>query len=92
MLCTLIAPSSRGRRHIKDLTEHVKKGGRGIILFVAALPGIAAFKPNKSADPELYKLLSEAYREGVKIKSIGMFCNPKDSFIYLSNPNLPIEI
>jgi len=85
-------PSSRGRKHIKELSDHVKNGGRGIILFIAALPGVEAFKPNKSADPEMYKLLQEAYKAGVDIKSIGLHYNPKDSFIYLFNPDLKIDL
>lgn len=85
-------PSARGRKHIKELINRVKEGGKAIILFIAALPEIEAFKPNKSADPELYELLVEAYKEGVKIKSIGMFYHPQGSLVYLFNPNLRINL
>jgi len=85
-------PSLRGRKHIKELTEHVRKEGRGTILFVAALPGVEAFKPNITADPELHRLLKEAYEAGVKVKSIGIYYNPKDSFVYLSNPDLRVNL
>lgn len=85
-------PSSRGRKHIKDLTGYVGKGGKGILLFVAALPQVLAFKPNKSADLELYELLKEAGSSGVDIKSIGLYYNPADAFVYLFNPNLEIDL
>ena len=85
-------PSSRGRKHIKDLTDYAKKGGSGIILFIAALPGVKAFKPNRSADPELYGSLLEAYKSGVDIRSIGLYYNPEDSFIHLSSPNLEVSL
>jgi len=85
-------PSSRGKKHIKDLTDHVREGGNGTILFIAALPRVKAFKPNKPADPELYESLLEAYKLGVSIKSIGLYYNPEDSFIYLFNPNLEIDL
>jgi sugar fermentation stimulation protein A len=85
-------PSSRGRKHIKELIDYVKQGGKAIILFIAALPKAEAFKPNKSRDPELYELLVEAHKEGVKIKSIGMFYNPEDSFVYLFNPDLSVNL
>jgi sugar fermentation stimulation protein A len=85
-------PSRRGRKHIEELASHVKQGGKATILFIAALPGVWAFKPNRSADPKLHKLLLEAHQEGVGIKSIGMFYNPKDSFVYLSNPDLVVNV
>lgn len=83
-------PSTRGRKHIKELTNHLREGGKAIILFIAALPKVTAFKPNRSADPELYELLLEAQKAGVEIKSIGMVYNPEDSFVYLFHPDLSI--
>jgi sugar fermentation stimulation protein A len=85
-------PSMRGRRHIAELTEHVKKGGRGLILFIAALPGVEAFKPNSSADPEISRLLLAAAEAGVDIRAIGLFYNPEDSYVYLSKPDLPVHL
>lgn len=84
-------PSLRGRRHIRELTRHLKAGGEAIILFIAALPQVTAFKPNKAADPELYEALAEAQRTGVPIKSIAMFYKPEDASIYLSHPHLRID-
>lgn len=85
-------PSLRGRKHVKELINHLQKGGKGIILFVAALPEVKAFRPNSSADPELYKLLIEAYHTGVKIKSIGILYHPEGSFVSLFNPDLSINL
>lgn len=85
-------PSSRGRKHIEELRDYVKEGGRGIILFIAALPEVRTFKPNKSADPEMHKLLEEAYKSGVDLKSIGMYYNPEDTIVYLFNPDLEIDL
>ncbi len=85
-------PSARGRKHIKELTNQAKEGNRAIILFIGALPGIKAFKPNRSADPELYELLLEAREAGVELRSMGIVYNPEDSFVYLFNPDLEIEL
>jgi sugar fermentation stimulation protein A len=85
-------PSMRGRRHIAELTEHVKKGGRGVILFIAALPDVEAFRPNSSADPEISRLLLEAAEAGVDIRAIGLFYDPEDSYAYLSEPDLPVYL
>ena len=85
-------PSLRGQKHIKELTDHVRKGGKAFLLFMAALPHVTAFKPNRAADPKLFELLKKAQKAGVKIKSIGIFFNPKDSLIYLFNPDLKISL
>ena len=85
-------PSLRGRRHIAEITSHVKNGGRGIIFFIAALPDVKAFKPNSLADPEVSRLLTEAKEAGVDIRALELYYNPEDYFIYLSKPNLPVEI
>ncbi len=85
-------PSIRGRRHIKELISHAEKGGYGIIVFIAALPYVKYFKPNKNADPVIAKLLKEAKDKGVVIKSINIAYNPTDQYIYLINDNLPTII
>jgi len=85
-------PSLRGRRHIAELTSHVKKGGRGIILFIAALPNVEAFKPNSSADPEISRLLMEAKEVGVDVKAIKLYYNPRNFSVHLSKPELPVEL
>ena len=61
-----------------------------MILFIAALPEVEAFKPNRDADPEMYRLLLEARRSGVEMKSIGLHYSPEDSSIYLFNPDLEV--
>lgn len=85
-------PSSRGRRQIEDLIEHVRKGGKAMILFIAALPEVEVFKPNRDADPEMYKLLLEARRSGVEMKSIGLHYSPEDSSINLFNSDLEVTL
>ena len=84
-------PSPRGRRHIMELTDYAKRGGCGIILFIAALPNVEAFKPNSSADPKIAQLLLEAEKAGVEIRALEMYYNPKDNYFYLSKPDLPVE-
>lgn len=50
--------SERGRKHIKELSSYAKEGGAGILLFIAALPHITVFKPNKRADAKLHDALA----------------------------------
>lgn len=85
-------PSARGRRHLKELIEHKVKGGGAMILFIAALPDIKAFKPNRDADPELADLLLVARDAGIELRAMGLVYHPQDSHIYLYHPDLPIEL
>ncbi len=85
-------PSERGQKHIKEITEHVRLGGEAFILFMAALPQAKAFKPHREADPLLSELLEEAVRVGVRVKAIGLYYDPKDSGIYLYNPDLEVKL
>lgn len=85
-------PSSRGRRHVGQLAAYVRKGGEAIILFIAALPNIKAFKPNKAGDEVLCQLLRDAQQAGVVLRSVGMLYLPQDSSIRLFNADLPVSL
>lgn len=85
-------PSLRGQKHIKELTDQAKKGSKAIVLFIAALPQVNAFRPNETADPKLYALLNEAKASDVDVRAIGLYFDPKDSFLHLFNPDLRINL
>ena len=83
-------PSLRGQRHVEDLIDWARGGGRATVVFMAALPGVRAFKPNRSADSRIYEHLVRAQKEGVKIMALGLFYDPMDSRVYLFSPNLKV--
>lgn len=85
-------PSLRGQRHVKELISWTQKGGAAFVVFIAALPEVKAFKPNRPADGDLYDLLEKAGNSGVGIKAIGLYFNPGDSFLYLYNPDLKVVV
>ena len=85
------SPTARGRKHIRELIHHVSFGGRATILFLAALPDVAAFKPSWEGDPELCQLLITADRAGVELRSLGLMYDLKDSGIYLYDADLPVK-
>ncbi|NIQ07838.1 MAG: DNA/RNA nuclease SfsA [Candidatus Korarchaeota archaeon] len=85
-------PSSRGQRHIRELIDHVQKGKQGSILFIAALPNVYAFKPYKKGDPKIYTLLQKAQKRGVLIKALRMYYHPERATIYLTDPDLDVEL
>ena len=85
-------PTARGRRHISELTDYVRTGGRAIVLFIAALPEVNAFKPYRDGDAELCNLLLGARTAGVEIRSMGLVYHPSQSEIILYDPDLSIEL
>jgi len=85
-------PSLRGQRHIEELIDWERRGGSSMVVFIAALPGVNAFKPNRSADSRVYELLVRAEGEGIDVKALGFFYNPRDSQIWLFSPNLKVVL
>lgn len=80
-------PSLRGQKHIKDLLTKTKNS---IILFIAGIKDIKAFKPNINADKKIYELLNIAKKRGVKIKALQIYLNLKTKNIILKNDDLKI--
>lgn len=83
-------PTTRGQRHVKELTEYSKHGGAATIVFMAALPEVSAFKPFEKGDPQLAEYLLDAHKQGVLIKAIGLFFDPRVNQVYLFDPDLPV--
>ncbi len=76
-------PTLRGRKHIHDLVENAKNGGKSMILFIAGLSGIRYFKPYRKGDPLVYNLLKIAKDYGVIIKGINIYFEPNRRKIIL---------
>lgn len=82
-------PSLRGQKHIKELINHPKNS---IILFIAGMKNIKAFKPNKNADEKIYELLKIAKNKGVQIKAIQIYLDLKSKNIVLVTNNLKVAL
>lgn len=63
-------PTLRGRKHVEEMIRLSEMGWRAVIAFIAAVPNVEAFKPNREADPELYRVLEEAEKKGVELKAV----------------------
>lgn len=85
-------PTTRGQRHVQDLTRYAQGGGRALIVFMAALPQVAAFKPHIAGDPILSRLLQKAQSVGVKVRAVGLHYAPQDSMIHLFDPDLRVDL
>ena len=85
-------PSERGRKHIRELTRLARAGVQANVVFMAALPNVTAFTPNRAADFELFEALKVARLSGVDLKAVGLFYHPDDTWVYLYDPDLPVSL
>lgn len=85
-------PTLRGRRHILELAEHVASGGRGLLVFIAALPGVRFFRPFREGDPVLAEILREAVERGLPVRGVAMHYEPVPSAVVLDDPNLRVVV
>ena len=61
------AVSTRARRHIRGLREHVAAGGQAVLLFAVLHEGINAVAAAADIDPAYARELAEAQRDGVQL-------------------------
>jgi sugar fermentation stimulation protein A len=82
------APTSRGRRHILELSSLMKNGFNAGMIFSIQRPDAVAVKPNADVDPEFANLLRAAVDSGLKIFSfMAVFEPPKTIRL---KPNEPV--
>ncbi|ABR48619.1 sugar fermentation stimulation protein [Alkaliphilus metalliredigens QYMF] len=60
------APTERGTRHVRELTEAVKQNIRGAVFFIVQREDAVRFTPNKEMDPQFQQAVTEAKKAGVE--------------------------
>ena len=66
------APTERGAKHLRGLTELARAGYGAYILFVIQMSDVKYIRPNDETDPEFGRALREAAANGVQV--IAMDC------------------
>ena len=64
------APTERGAKHLRGLTEAVKEGCGAYVLFVVQMGDVRYLHPNDATDPNFGKALREAAMAGVKVMAV----------------------
>lgn len=64
------APTERGAKHLRGLTEAVKDGFGGYVLFVIQMSDVRYLHPNDATDPAFGKALREAAAAGVQVLAV----------------------
>ena len=60
------APTERGTRHVKEITEARKVGYEGLVIFVVPRSDAVMLKPNKALDQKFYQAVKKADELNVK--------------------------
>ena len=64
------APTDRGAKHLRGLTQAVKDGYGGYVLFVIQMADVKYLHPNDATDPSFGTALREASRQGVEVLAV----------------------
>ncbi len=66
------APTSRGRRHVEELTDLATRGHGAGVLFVAMRDDVEQIAPNRATDPAFAQALVAARDAGVEVVGWGI--------------------
>ena len=72
------APTSRGRRHVEELIEFVRRGNRAMILFLIFRYDARCFSPNGETDAKFEEVFWRAMDEGVEVLPALLRYDPPD--------------
>ena len=64
------APTERGAKHLRGLTEAVSSGCGGYVLFVIQMGDVQYLHPNDVTDPNFGKALRQAHAAGVQVLAV----------------------
>ena len=83
------APTERGARHLRGLTEAAREGYGAYVLFVIQMADVKYLHPNDATDPNFGKALREAAANGVEV--IAMDCAVTVEEMTIRNP-VPVRL
>lgn len=72
------APTERGVKHLKELTECIKAGYEATVLFVIQRKGVRHLEPNDRTHPAFGEALREAKQAGVRIYAVDCIVTPEE--------------
>lgn len=62
------APTSRGAKHVRELTKGQEEGYKNHIIFLIQLSNVNQFTPNNKTDPDFAAALRKAIEAGVSVR------------------------
>ena len=83
------APTERGAKHLRGLTEAARNGCGAYVLFVIQMADVLYLHPNDATDPNFGAALREAAANGVTI--LAMDCSVTTDSMVIRNP-VPVKL
>ena len=83
------APTERGAKHLRGLTQAAKEGYGAYVLFVIQMADVQYIHPNDATDPNFGAALREAAANGVQI--LAMDCCITEDTMAIRNP-VPVKL
>ena len=78
------APTERGVKHLRGLTQAAREGFGAYVLFVIQMADVAYLHPNGATDPAFGRVLREAAAAGVTI--LAMDCAVTEDSMQIRRP------
>lgn len=78
------APTERGARHLRHLTQLAEKGYGAYVLFVIQMSDVDCFHPNDATDPAFGQALRQAAQGGVQV--LAMDCTVTPDTMVIQKP------
>ena len=83
------APTLRGAKHLRGLTEAAREGFGAYVLFVIQMADVVCLRPNDATDPDFAAALREAAANGVQV--LAMDCAVTEDTMAIRTP-VPVEL
>ena len=83
------APTQRGAKHLRGLTQAVSEGYGAYVLFVIQMGDVKYLHPNDATDPDFGSALRQAADAGVQI--LAMDCHVTQNTMVIRNP-IPVKL
>ena len=83
------APTTRGAKHLRELTALAEDGYGAYVLFVIQMSDVQYLHPNDATDPAFSEALRQAAKAGVKV--LAMDCQVSTDQMMLKNP-VPVRL
>ena len=80
------APTERGAKHLRELTQLVQEGYGGYVLFVIQMADVKYLHPNDTTDPAFGAALRQAHAAGVQV--LAMCCHVTENTMDITHPVL----
>lgn len=78
------APTTRGAKHLRELTALARQGYGAYVLFVIQMSKVSYLHPNDATDPDFAAALREAAKAGVEV--LAMDCKVTPDSMTLQDP------